>query len=91
MGKINYYYDPPGSLNMINKPGEVCDYCGKLAKIMPAGSMVPMPLDGLHEEYGGSEGDILMHLECAKRARDEYKRLYEEAEKAIREFEGLPR
>jgi len=86
LSRISYYYDPPGSNTIVYKPGECCNGCGVLARIMPAGSMVPMPSDGLHEEYGHSEGDIHMHLECAEAALAEYKRLYEEAKSAIDKF-----
>lgn len=55
---------------------------------MPAGSMVPMPSDAAHEEYGHSEGDIHMHLECAIKQRDEYLRCLGEASQAIEEFKA---
>jgi pyoverdine/dityrosine biosynthesis protein Dit1 len=35
MSKISYYYDPQDSLNLVKKPGLVCDMCGMLSKIEP--------------------------------------------------------
>lgn len=71
---------------MVEKPGELCNGCGKLSRIGKAGELIPMPFDGLHEEYGYEAGNIHMDLECAIAARDEYKRCYEEADAAIKKF-----
>jgi hypothetical protein len=85
MSRTNYY-QINDSYPLIQEPGEVCDGCCKLPP-EKAGSMVPMPCDASHEEYGHESGDIHMHLECAIKARDEYKRLYAEADAAIKAFE----
>lgn len=74
MSRTNYYYDPPESLNIVNEPGECCNLCGKLARIMPAGSMVPLPMNAIHEEYGSQEGDIHGHLDCTENYMKELER-----------------
>jgi hypothetical protein len=86
MSKMNHYYDPPDSMNLIEAPGEVCNFCSDLSKTTPAGSLIVMPLDALHEEYSNEEGDIHAHLECARKARDEYKRLWDASCEAINNF-----
>jgi hypothetical protein len=86
MSRTSYYYPSPDSLEMIDAPGECCEGCGELGRIQKAGSLVPMPCDAALEEYGHSEGDVHMHLECAEAVRDEYKRLYESACAAIEAF-----
>jgi hypothetical protein len=67
MSRTSYYYDPPGSLTLISAPGELCDECGHLGKIVKAGSLLPMPMNAIHEEYGGQEGNLHAHRECAER------------------------
>ena len=64
MTSFPYYYDPPGSENTIQGPGELCDLCGKLRTIVPAGTLISFPPDAAMQEYGIEEAHA--HVECAK-------------------------
>lgn len=80
--RVSYYYDDKDQ--MVEKPGECCDYCGKLALIKPAGTLVPMPHTAIDDEYGHEKGDIHMHPKCALRWYKRHKKELAQAEKALR-------
>ena len=84
MSKTSYYYDPPESFNMVYKPGEVGDLCGELARITPAGNMIPLPMNAIHEEYGSREGDIHGHEDCTKAYLKKLKQEVFEIEETLR-------
>jgi len=82
--KSSYYYDPPGSMNIVEKPGFVCDWCGLLAEMGPLSEGVPMPCQSIDEEYGRSAGDIFMHANCALECYEKQKQELEEMERALK-------
>ena len=81
MSREPYYYDTNG--RHVDQPGELCDLCGDLATIGPAGTLVPIPLDALHEEYVGWPGDLHAHRPCAERELQNVERQCEELRKAL--------
>lgn len=63
MSRTNYYYDKNGQL--VWKPGELCDLCSELGRIVEAGTLLPIPVLGAC--CGGSEeGNAHAHRACAE-------------------------
>lgn len=73
MSRTTYYYEPINSLNIIEEPGEVCDYCGDLGSISKANTLIPMPFTEMDAEYGSSAGNVHAHVSCALKAFEEWK------------------
>lgn len=65
MSNTSYYYDPPGSENVIEEPGELCNYCSKLATITRKGTLIKMPTTPLDKEYGYEGEQMHAHPQCA--------------------------
>jgi len=85
MSRTSYYYDPPGSLSVVNGPGLVCDVCGKLRVEKAEGStMVPMPCTPIDEEFGHTDGNIHAHPKCAIRQYKQMKKNIQKLEVVLR-------
>jgi len=65
MGKTNYYYDPPHSDNIVEKPGAVCDLCCKLSMMGPRKDFVKIPATAA-DRNNGSDDVLYAHPSCVR-------------------------
>lgn len=65
MSRTRYYYADGEIDHMVEEPGELCDICSELARIVKAGTLVPIPV--IADCCGGSEeGNAHAHRACAE-------------------------
>lgn len=85
MTSTKYYYEEndAGERVTVEEPGELCDFCGKLATICKKGALIVVSeTSPILEEYGKS-GDLHAHEECLRSSINKYKSMLKAWEKDL--------